>query len=80
VTLAPPIKDWSLTRLKEKLIKDRREVRQPRPLSRHPDGRGRHRPKPVRQHPAADRGTAAATDGRIDVNRSIVSQLSLDSK
>jgi hypothetical protein len=28
--------------------------------------------KPLRRHPAADRGTAAATDGRIDVKRSTV--------
>jgi hypothetical protein len=37
-----PIKDWSLTSLKEKLIKIRRESGQPWPLCRVPDGRGRH--------------------------------------
>ncbi len=37
-----PIKDWSLTSVKEKLIKIRREGREPRPLRRLPDGRGGH--------------------------------------
>jgi hypothetical protein len=34
-----PIQDWSLTSLREKLIKDRRESGWPRPLHRLPDGR-----------------------------------------
>jgi hypothetical protein len=33
-----PIKDWSLTSLKEKLIKNRREGRQPRTHRRLSDG------------------------------------------
>jgi Transposase DDE domain group 1 len=37
-----PIKDWSLTSLKEKLDQDRREGRQPWPLRRLPAGRGRY--------------------------------------
>jgi hypothetical protein len=39
-TLATPetIKDWSVTTLKEKLIKNGREGRQPWPLRRIPDG------------------------------------------
>ena len=42
-----PIKDWSLTSLKEKLIKG--EGHQPRPLCRLPDGRSRHSEKSVRR-------------------------------
>jgi len=42
-----PIKDWSLTTLKEKLI-NRHESRQPRALCRVPDGRGRDFEEPVR--------------------------------
>ena len=53
-----PIKDWSLTSLKEKLIKWG-EGHQPRPLCRLPDGRGRHSEKSVRRHSMADRRTAA---------------------
>jgi len=37
---------------------DRLKGRRPWPHCRLPDGRGRHLPKPVRRHPAADRGTA----------------------
>ena len=45
-TMATPeaIKDWSLSSLKEKLIKDRRQGHQPWPRHRLPDGRGRHSP------------------------------------
>jgi hypothetical protein len=38
-----------------------REGRQPWPLRRIPDGRGHHPPKSVCRHPAADRGTSAAS-------------------
>ena len=44
-----PIKDWSLTTLKEKADQDRREGRRPRALCRVPDGRGRHFEEPVRR-------------------------------
>jgi hypothetical protein len=50
---------------------DRREDRQPWPLCRVSDGRSRHSQKSLCRHPAADRGTAAAADSRIDVKRSI---------
>ena len=51
---------------------DRREGRQPRPLRRVPDGRGRHPTESVRRHPAADRGNAAAARYIDSVRRSIV--------
>ena len=51
-----PIKDWSLTTLQREADQDWREGRRPRPLRRVPDGRGRHSAKPVRRHPADDRG------------------------
>src|SRR6202022_1426393 len=51
---------------------NRREGRQPWPLRRIPDGRGRHPAKPFCRHRAADRGTAAAAGSRIDVKRLIV--------
>ena len=38
LAMPEPIKDWSLTSLKEKHIKDWREGRAPRPLCRLPDG------------------------------------------
>ena len=44
---------------------DRREGRQSRPLRRLPDGRGCDSKKPLRRHPAADRGTAA-TAGHVN--------------
>ncbi len=59
------MKDWSLTSLKEKLIKDRREGRQPWALHRLPDGGGSNPEQPLRRHPAADRGAAAAA-GHVD--------------
>ena len=40
---------------------DRRQARQPRPLCRFPNGRGRRDEEAVRRDPATDRGTAAAT-------------------
>jgi hypothetical protein len=53
-----PIKDWSLTSLKDKLIKNRREGGEPRPLCGL--GGGRHRTANVPGDSAAHRGTAAA--------------------
>ena len=55
-----PIKDWSLTSLKEKADQDRREGREPRPLHRLPDGRGRHPTANVPGDSAPDRRTTAA--------------------
>ena len=43
-----PIKDWSLTSLKEKLVKIGREGRERRAACRVPAGRGRHTQAPVR--------------------------------
>jgi hypothetical protein len=45
---------------KGKADQDRREGREPRPLRRLPDGRGRYPEKSVRRHPAVHRGTATA--------------------
>ena len=44
----------------------------PRPLCRVPDGGGRDPAKPVRRHPAHDRGTAVAADHIDFVVRSVV--------
>ena len=64
-----PIKDWSLTSLKERLI-DRREGSEPWPLCCFPDGRGRLPTTTVPGDFAAHcRTTAAAT---TSVTRSIV--------
>src|ERR1700730_3499005 len=52
--------------LEREAQQDRRERRQPRPLCRLPDGRGRHPQYSVRL------GAAAATGGRIGMKRSIV--------
>jgi Transposase DDE domain group 1 len=65
-----PIKDWSLTSLKEK--QNRREGRQPRPLRRVPDGGGRDSEKALRRHPAVDRGTASTAAHLDSVKRSVV--------
>jgi len=54
-TLATPDKDWSLTSLKEKLIKIGAKV-----VSSGRYVAGRHSEKPLRRHPAIDRGTATA--------------------
>ncbi len=56
-----PIKDWSLTSLKEKLIKINRQGRSPRAHRCLPDGRGRHPENSVRRHPSAHCRAAAAT-------------------
>ena len=55
-----------------KADQDRRKGGEPRPLCCVPDGRGRHPEKPLRRHPAADRGTAAAARYIDSVRRSIV--------
>ncbi len=55
-----PIQDWSLTSLKEKLIKIGAKVVSHGRLCRLPDGRSRDSENTLRRHPAADRGTAAA--------------------
>ena len=55
-----PIKDWSLTSLKEKLIKIGAKVVSHGRYRRLPNGRGRHSTADVPGDSAADRGTAAA--------------------
>ena len=55
-----------------KADQDRREGRQPRPLRRLPDGRGRHPTANVPRDFAADRGTTAAATTSASVRRSIV--------
>src|ERR1700731_3685754 len=55
-----------------KADQDWREGRQPRPLCRLPDGRGRHSEKPVHRHPAAGRRTTATAHYIHSVRRSIV--------
>src|SRR5262249_5300840 len=50
---------------------DRRESREPRPLCRLPDGRGRHRTANVPRDFAADRGATAAATTRASVRRSM---------
>jgi hypothetical protein len=74
-----PIKDWSLTSLKEKLIKigakvvshGRYVVCQ---LCRLPNGGGRHPRTNVPGDSAADRGTTAAATTRASMKRSIVTR------
>jgi hypothetical protein len=56
-----PIRDWSLTSLKEKLIKIGAKV-DPRPLCRLPNGRGCRGQDAIRRDPAADSRSAAATN------------------
>ena len=55
-----PIKDWTLTTLKEKLIKIGAKVVEPWPLCRLSDGGGRHSTRPVRGHIADARRAAIA--------------------
>jgi hypothetical protein len=69
LAMPEPIKEWSLTSPKDQ---DRRQGHQPRPLCCLPNGRGRHLAVSVCRHPAANRGTAAFVDSRIDVKRLIV--------
>jgi hypothetical protein len=54
---------------------DWREGREPRPLCRLPDGRGRHSEKPFPRHPAADRRTPA-TAGHVNSMRRTASRVS----
>ena len=70
-----PIKDWSLTSLKDKLIKIG-EAREPRPLCYLPDGRGRHRTANVPRDFAAHRGATAAATTRASMKRLIVTRSS----
>jgi hypothetical protein len=67
-----PIRDWSLTSLKEKADDLRANLDQLRLLCRLPDGRGRHPQNSVRRYPAAGLGAAATTGGPFDVKRLIV--------
>jgi hypothetical protein len=68
-----PIKDWSLTTLKEKLIKIGANVVSHGRYVAFQMAEGRHPQNAVRRYPAAGLGgAAAATGGRIDVKRSIV--------
>ena len=55
---------------------DRREGREPRPLRRLPDGRGRHRTANVPRDFAAHRGTTAAATARASMKRLIVTRSS----
>jgi hypothetical protein len=67
-----PIKDWSLTSLKEKLIKIGAKVVSHGRYVAFPDGRGRHSEKPVHRHPAAGRRTTTNARYIHSVRRSIV--------
>jgi hypothetical protein len=71
-TLALPkeVEHWSLTTIREKLVKacpraggDRRQGRCSWPLRHVPDGRGRRAARSVPGHPAADRSTATTIPG-----------------
>jgi hypothetical protein len=55
-----PVKDWSLTSLKEKLIKIGAKVVSHGRYVRLPDGRGRSSKKSLGRHSSPDRGPAAA--------------------
>ncbi len=55
---------------------DRREGREPRPLRRLPDGRGRHRTANVPRDFAAHRGATAAATTRASMKRLIVTRSS----
>src|SRR5262249_52974327 len=65
-----PIKDWSLTTLKDKLIKIG-EGSEPWPLCYLPNGRGRHRTANVPRDFAAHRGATAAATTSASVRRSM---------
>src|SRR5215472_1708790 len=58
--------------LERKADQDRREGREPRPLCRLPDGRGRHPTANVPGGSAANCGTAAAATTSASMRRSIV--------
>ena len=55
---------------------DRRESREPRPLCRLPDGRGRHPPADVPGDSAAHHGATAAATARASMKRLIVTRSS----
>ncbi len=57
-----------------KTHQDRREGREPRPLCRVPDGRGRHPSESVRRHPTVHRGTSTAASHINRVKRSFVTR------
>ena len=63
-----PMKDWSLSTLREKLIKIGAKSCQPRPLQRFSDGRGRRPTKRFCGRPHLDRGAALAADRRADMS------------
>ena len=73
-TLATPelIKDWSLTSLKEKLIKIGAKVVSHGSLRRISDGRGRHPTADVPRDFAADCGTTAAATTSASVRRPMI--------
>jgi hypothetical protein len=75
-TLATPEPDQGLVadKLEGKADQDRREGRQPRPLCRLPDGRGRHPTANVPGDSAAHPGTAGAATTCASVRRSKVMQ------
>ena len=64
-----PIKDWSLTTLKDKLIKIGAKVVSHGRYCYLPDGRGRHRTANVRRDFAAHRGATAAATTSVSVRR-----------
>src|SRR3981081_2404037 len=66
-----PIKEWSLTSLKEKLIKIGAKIVSHGRLCRVSDGRSRHSQKSLCRHSADDRGTAAAARCIDSVMRSV---------
>jgi hypothetical protein len=61
-TLAMPAaaEPWFLMSLREKLVQDRRQGGQPRPLRHVPNGGGRSAATDAPRHPAADRPAAGA--------------------
>ena len=67
-----PIRDWSLTNLKEKLIKIGAKVVRHGRYVAFQDGRGCDHQESVRRHPAVHRGTATAARCGARVKRSIV--------
>jgi hypothetical protein len=66
-----PIKDWSLTSLKDKLIKIGAKVVSHGRYVYLPDGRGRHRTANVPRDSAAHRGATAAATTSASVRRSM---------
>ena len=63
-----PIKGWSLTSLKEKLIKIGAKLVSHGRYVALPDGRGRRAENAVRRDPATDRGPASAARSSAGVN------------